>query len=454
MNDTKADPAPPDLMSVVVSRNYRVLLLVSALIGVPVAVCAFAFLAAINTIEDYVWVGLPKDLGWVEPALWYTVVVLVAAGLIVGLAVAYLPGRGGHLPVKGLGGGSTPAAHLPGVILAALGGLALGVVLGPESPLTALGAGLVMLAFGRSKLRENPQALTVVAAAGSAAAIATVFGNPLVAAVLMLEVVGLAGSQVLLVLLPCVAAAGVGSLVFTGLGSWTGVTVPSLAIPGLSVAQLDVGDLLWTIPIAIVCAILAAATRRLGILSALVTRRQIVLRTTAAGLLVGLCAVAYALITDRSVLDLVRSGEADLPALVSSPQSWPVLALVMLLLFKGLAYGISLGSFRGGPTFPALFLGAALGVLVAPLPGLGVTAGVAIGMTATTTAVLRLPVTSVVLVVLLLGAEGWSQIPVVMLAAVIGLVAAISLDGRSSKAMAELDAQEGPGGAQPATSAA
>jgi H+/Cl- antiporter ClcA len=41
----------------------------------------------------------------------------------------------------------------------------------------------------------------------------------------------------------------------------------------------------------------------------------------------------------------------------------------LLIAFKGLAYGLSLGSFRGGPVFPALFLGAAGGLMAAQLLG-------------------------------------------------------------------------------------
>lgn len=436
-----AAKSPQDLVGIITSRGYHALLLVAALLGLPVAVCAFFFLAALTWLENYLWETVPRQLGWEDPQLWYTVLVLVVAGLVVGLVIVYLPGRGGHLPVKGFGGDSTVPVQLPGVILAAVGGLALGVVLGPESPLIALGGGLMLLALDRTKLRNSPQALTLLAAAGSAAAVATVFGNPLVAVVLMLEVVGLAGAQVLLVLLPCAASAGLAALMFTGLGSWTGINVPTLTIPGLPLANIDFADLLWTVPVAILCAVGASLVRRVGIQATKFTRNQTVLRTAVAGLLVSLCAVAYVLITDRSPLDVLQSGESALPRLVSSPESWPVVAIVCLLVFKGLAYGISLGSFRGGPTFPAIFLGAAIGILVGPLPGLGITAGIAIGMSAATTATLRLPVTSMVLVVLLLGNEGTSQIPVVMLASVIGLVTAVALDGRSREALAEIDAE-------------
>jgi hypothetical protein len=39
----------------------------------------------------------------------------------------------------------------------------------------------------------------------------------------------------------------------------------------------------------------------------------------------------------------------------------------LLLLCKGVAYGLSLGSFRGGPTFPAIFLGALAGIMASQL---------------------------------------------------------------------------------------
>jgi H+/Cl- antiporter ClcA len=109
----------------------------------------------------------------------------------------------------------------------------------------------------------------------------------------------------------------------------------------------------------------------------------------------------------------------------------------------GRGTGLSLGSFRGGPTFPAVFLDATIGVLVGLLPGPGTTAGIAIGMTAATTAVLRLPVTSIVLVVLLLGPEGASQLPVILLAAAVSMVTPVALDGRGLPATPSLGEHQG-----------
>jgi H+/Cl- antiporter ClcA len=206
--------------------------------------------------------------------------------------------------------------------------------------------------------------------------------------------------------------------------------VPSLAVPGLASAELDWGDLLWVVPVAAATAAAAQLVRRLGLRTARAVAAHTVLATTAVGLLVGACAGAYTVLADRTALDVVESGQDALGSLVGSPQSWSSTTLVLLLVLKGAGYGLSLGAFRGGPTFPAVFLGAAAGLLVAPLPGLGATSGIAIGMAAATASVLRLPITSVVLVVLLLGSEASSQVPVVMIAAVVALVTAVALDAR------------------------
>lgn len=95
-------------------------------------------------------------------------------------------------------------------------------------------------------------------------------------------------------------------------------------------------------------------------------------------------------------------------------------ALIAVLLCKGAAFSLCLGSLRGGPIFPSLFLGAAAGVLLAPLPGLGIGAGLAAGLAAATTTALRLPVSSVLLVVLVLGST--AMMPVAILSAVVAFV--------------------------------
>jgi H+/Cl- antiporter ClcA len=94
-----------------------------------------------------------------------------------------------------------------------------------------------------------------------------------------------------------------------------------------------------------------------------------------------------------------------------------------LLVCKGLAYSLALSSFRGGPIFPAMFLGAVGGVVLSHLPGLDVVTGAAIGIGAMTASMLRLPMTSVLLATLLLLSGGLEPMPLVIIAVAVAYVA-------------------------------
>ena len=83
-------------------------------------------------------------------------------GVLVGLTIRYLPGRGGHSPADGFHpGGPPPAAWIPGIALAALAGLALGAVIGPEAPLIALGGGVAAAALRVIKRDALPRSFQV-----------------------------------------------------------------------------------------------------------------------------------------------------------------------------------------------------------------------------------------------------------------------------------------------------
>jgi H+/Cl- antiporter ClcA len=113
---------------------------------------------------------------------------------------------------------------------------------------------------------------------------------------------------------------------------------------------------------------------------------------------------------------------------VRDADTYTVGALLLLMVCKGLAYGISLSTFRGGPVFPAIFLGGAAGILLARLPGLSTTAGIAMGMGAMAAVMLRMPMTAVLLASLLLGAEGVVAMPLVIVAVVVAFVVTVWLE--------------------------
>ena len=166
---------------------------------------------------------LPRGLGYDNGApRWWSLPACALAGLVTAFAIVRLPGRGGHVPAKGLAVTPTQPVELPGVVLAAVATLSLGIVLGPEAPLIALGGGLATLAIRVARRDAPPDIETVVSAAGAFAAVSFIFGTPIGAAVILIEATGLGGSKLPLVLVPGLLAAGIGSLVAIGMGSWTG----------------------------------------------------------------------------------------------------------------------------------------------------------------------------------------------------------------------------------------
>src|SRR5262249_30377779 len=105
-----------------------------------------------------------------------------------------------------------------------------------------------------------------------------------------------------------------------------------------------------------------------------------------------------------------------------------------LLVFKGLAWAISLGNFRGGPAFPALFLGASAGVLAAHLPGLAQTPAVAALMAAGCAATLPLPLSSLVTTLVLVPHAGVGLPSLIVGAAVVAFVPVEALAALKSRA--------------------
>ena len=242
---------PADPLALLRTRRYLALLVLAAILGVPIAAIAYGFLKLVAVLEQAVYIQLPSGLGFHGEPLWWPLLPLALAGLLVGLTIRYLPGRGGHSPADGFKPrGAITAAEIPGVFLAALATLSLGAALGPEAPLIALGSGLAVLAVHFSKKEMPAQTLAVVGSAGSFAAIATLFGSPLPAAFLLMEVAGLGGAMLDVALLPGLLAAGIGALIFVGLDAWTGFGTFSLAIPNLpAYSHPDLAQFGWALVI-------------------------------------------------------------------------------------------------------------------------------------------------------------------------------------------------------------
>jgi H+/Cl- antiporter ClcA len=319
-------------------------------------------------------------------------------------------------------------------------------VLGPEAPLIAIGLALGTVAARLVRVGETETQLLVLA--GAFAAIASLFGGPLVAALMLFELSAIGGQipaqAIVRALLPGFVAAGTGALVFLGVGDWPGIHAASLSLPPLPAYEtVRLADIAWCLPLALVVAIVVLGTHRLGHRVAVAGRGRPDAALVVAGLLVGLVAVVYRAVADRPVDYVLFSGQEQLPDVVAEGSAG---VLVLLVLAKGLAYALSLGSgFRGGPVFPALVLGAATGVAAAELlPGLALAPAVATGLAAGTVAVLNAPFTGVLLATLLLGSAATDVVPITILAAAVAWIATLAIPISERDVGAEIAAEPEP----------
>ena len=395
-----------------------------AIVGVIVAFASYFFLKGVAEAQRYVFSTLPTEVGFKAEPVWWPLPWLPLAGLIVALTIRYLPGSAGHKPAEGFrAGGPVMPIELPGIVIASLATLCLGVVLGPEAPLIAIGSGLGVLAVRLVKKNAPTRAIVVIGAAGSFAAISALLGSPIVGAFLLMEIAGVGGPMLGVVLLPGLLAAGVGSLIFVGLDNWTGFGTFSLAIPSIPpVGSPSVAAFLWAVAIGAIAAPLGTAIRRLGLLLQPIVERRTITLTPIVGLASAGLAVLFAERTGRSSSEVLFSGQTQLPSLIEGAAGWSVGALVLLFLCKGIAYGLSLSCFRGGPVFPAIFLGAAGGIALSHAPGLSTVAGAGMGIGAMSVTMLGLPLTSVLLVSVLLQADALNLMPLVIVSVVVAYV--------------------------------
>ncbi len=404
---------PPNPGAMLRSKAFVVVLVFAAIIGVVVSLVAWGYLELIYGVQKWVFTELPGEIGFSSQPTWWPLPVLGIAGIIVAVAIVYLPGHGGHLPFKGFQAGATQPIAVPGVALAGFATLALGAVLGPEMPLLAIGGGLAIFAVHQVRKDAPQQMLMVLTAAGGFAALSFVFGSPVIAGVLLVEAAGLGRRQAPLILLPGLTAAGIGALTYTGVKSWTGLSTANYAITPIALPHFGsptIGDFVWAIAMGIAAAAVTFLIVQLARRAYPLVIRRALIATPVAGLAVAGLAIIFFEWTGKGENNVLFSGQSELGPLVASAAGWSVGALVLLVIVKGLAWSVSMASFRGGPAFPALFIGAAGGIAASHLPGFSLAPAVAVGMAAMFVSMLGLPLSAIVLSAFLTASAGFTGI--------------------------------------------
>jgi H+/Cl- antiporter ClcA len=245
-------------------------------------------------------------------------------------------------------------------------------------------------------------------------------------------------------------------VVYLGLGSLTGLSVDAYAVYPLELSPmggLTVVQVGWTVALAFVTAAFGCAVTEGGrrVHRVAVARPFVV--TPLAGVVVAILAILFGL-TDLSQDAVLFSGSSALVPLVDQAATLSLGTLALLLLLKGIAWSISMGSFRGGAVFPAIFMGTVGGFLAGHLPGLPEGAAVAAVMAASVTAILRLPLSSVVIAAGLTASTGPTALTLVVISVVVAHVAVERIfdrRGRGQDGGESAPREEPPAGPHPGT---
>ncbi|MFC9339594.1 ion channel protein [Streptomyces sp. NPDC057020] len=374
--DHAPPPPPAD------ATPLRILLpqvLPALVVGVAASLLLLGIEALADQLQDVLWHDLPGALGIGDYSSLWIISMLTASGIAVGLVVWKVPGHAGPDPASlGLGGAPLAPGVVPSLLLAATLTLAGGVSLGPENPIIEANIALAYW-VGRRMAPAVPGAFWVGLA--SAATIGALFGTPVAAALVISEaLVGQPGRGSLWdrLFAPLVAA-GAGSMTTQLLADPTfDMGLPPLTDPGW-------GDLLAALVIASAAAVFGLAACYLfpHVHAAFGRLRHPMLMLPVGGLVLGLLGAAGGQLTLFKGLDEVKE-------LSASVGSWSSGELAKMAVIKLLALLVAAScGFRGGRIFPAVFIGAAFGLLAQALvpevhPAVAVSAGVLGVLLATT----------------------------------------------------------------------
>ena len=191
---------------------------------------------------------------------------------------------------------------------------------------------------------------------------------------------------------------------------------------GSAPTAIEVDQLGWAVLVALIATLAVTIARLLAALIARASQAGPHLPIlVGAALIIAAAALLMQAWTGQAVIYITTSGEeliTDLPTLTSAPTVAAIIAL------KTIAYAVSLGAgFRGGPFFPAMFVGAASGLLIALVidGGPSVPAAIVVGVIAAViaTAPMKWPIAISLGVVLGFLMGTWTLVPAAIVGAIV-----------------------------------
>lgn len=380
--------------------------------GVPIAVLAgigtLIFVILMNLGLNLVWSWL--DLSDAKPfsGNWQVAAIMTAAGLIVGLIHHFTDADEANV-FQAIQERRLDPKPVPASLLISLVSLIGGFSVGPEVPSGMLAGGLATWFSERRKLSDELRESNVLS--GVVSAYGGLFTSPFAFVMMRLELPHMQTPFYFGIIAVAAVAATIGFSIFYALaGNEFAELLYLLDLPAYTLE-------LWHLAVALVLSLLGAALAllygvTLGTLKRLVAplENRPILRCTAAGLLLGLLAMALPM--------TMFLGSASLEFVTENGATMGVALIVVLVLAKLLATAgaISTG-FIGGPIFPLFFVGGAAGTAVNLIfPSVPLALAVGCTMAALTAAAMPIPFTLAILVLLITGIPATEAIPVILAA--------------------------------------
>ncbi|WP_306313807.1 ion channel protein [Streptomyces hydrogenans] len=338
----------------------RVLLpqvLPALVVGVGSALLFLGVSKLAEELQSVLWETLPDALDIGPYSSLWVITVLTATGVAVGLVIWKAPGHAGPDPAsEGLGGPPVRPGVVPGLLIASMLALAGGVSLGPEQPTIASAIALAAW-LGLRAAPGVPGAFWVsLAIAGTFGAL---FGTPVAAALVLSEALAGRPGQGSLwdrLFAPLVAA-GAGAM-----------TTQLLSDPSFAMGLPPLTDPGWEdLLAALVVAALGALFGLLGCWAfphlhrAFGRLRHPMVMLPVGGLVLGLLGALGGQLT-------LFKGLHETEELVASIGEYSSGELAKLAVVKLAALLVAAAcGFRGGRVFPAVFIGAAFGLVAQAL---------------------------------------------------------------------------------------
>ncbi len=334
------------------ARTMLLLAPPALIIGVASSLILIVIMKVASVLQSILWTSLPSTVGLSASSPTWVILTLTLTGIAVGLVIRYSPGHAGPDPAtEPLIGAPVDAAALPGLIIALIIGLAGGVSLGPEHPVMAVNIALAVAVGSRIFPRVDTLDWTILASAGT---IGALFGTPVAAALIFSQT--LSGNteiplwdRLFAPLLSAAAGALTTSLFFH----------PQFSLPIAHYSQMQLVDIFsGAIVVAIAIALGMVAVWCLPRLHRLMHRlKHPVLILGAGGLILGILGAIGGNITLFKGLDEMQQ--------MAFGQLFSVSDYLLFALIKLAALVVAAAcGFRGGRIFPAVFVGAALGLML------------------------------------------------------------------------------------------